>query len=197
MRTPIRLLILSCWLAGMGAAALAADDRVVTLELRDGSRLVGRVVSEDEASVRVKTTGGLEVTVPRTSIVARREAAEAGGAWVGVDPNYSRLLFAPTGRPLRKGDGYFSDYELLFPGVAYGVTDNVTLSGGFSVIPGLGLTEQLFYVSPKLGFDLGERASVAVGGLFAGAGETATSTTTASRSPSASPWARSGARPTA
>src|SRR5688572_21282328 len=86
------------------------------------------------------------------------------------DPNYSRLLFAPTGRPLKKGDGYFSDYELLFPGVAYGLTDNVTLAGGVSVIPGLGLDEQLFYISPKVGFKLGERASVAVGALVAAAG---------------------------
>ena len=59
MRTPIRLLILSCWLAGMGAAAPAADDGVVTLDLRDGSRLVGRVISEDESSVRMETPDGL------------------------------------------------------------------------------------------------------------------------------------------
>jgi hypothetical protein len=85
-----------------------------------------------------------------------------------ADPNYSRLLFAPTGRPLKKGDGYFSDYELLFPGVAFGLTDNISLAGGVSIIPGIGLGEQLLYVSPKVGFDLGDRASVAVGALLAG-----------------------------
>jgi hypothetical protein len=79
-------------------------------------------------------------------------------------------MFAPTGRPLKRGDGYFSDYELVFPGVAFGLTDNVSLAGGFSVIPSVGLDEQLFYISPKLGFDLGDRASVAVGALLAAAG---------------------------
>ena len=88
----------------------------------------------------------------------------------GVDPNYSRLLFAPTARPLARGDGHFADYELLFPGVAYGVTDNFSIGAGLSVIPGLGLREQVFYVAPKLGFNLGERGAVAVGGLFAQAG---------------------------
>ena len=82
---------------------------------------------------------------------ARRTARAARAVAAGLDPNYSRLLFAPTGRPLAKGDGYFSDYELVFPGVAYGLTDNLSLAGGVSVIPGLGLGEQLFYVSPKLG----------------------------------------------
>jgi hypothetical protein len=86
------------------------------------------------------------------------------------DPNYSRLMFAPTGRPLRKGDGYFSDYELLFPGVAYGLNDHVSLAGGVSTIPGLGFGEQLTYFSPKIGFNLSDRAAFSVGGLLAGTG---------------------------
>ncbi len=158
--------VLYVLVAGLAGAA-EATDKVVTVELRDGSRLVGRVVSEDDTSLKIETTGGLEVTVPRSSVVSMTAAGERS---IGVDPNYSRLMYAPTGRPLRKGDGYFSDYELLFPGVAYGLTDNFTLAGGLSVIPGIGLDEQLFYISPKLGFKLSDRASVAVGALLAGAG---------------------------
>ena len=169
MRRATWVLFLCGCLAGIDSAALAADD-VVTLSLRDGSRLVGRIVAEDDASVKIVTTGGIEVTVPRASIVSRRAGGAGVGESIGVDPNYSRLMFAPTARPLKKGDGYFSDYELLFPGVAYGLTDNVSLAGGFSVVPGVGLDEQLFYISPKVGFNLGDRASVAVGALFAGSG---------------------------
>jgi len=167
MRREIGLLVLCGWAAALGAAA--ADDRVVAVALRDGSRLVGRVVSEDDTSLTVVTTDGLEVVVRRASVVSMTPVGEDGRS-VSADPNYSRLLFAPTGRPLQKGDGYFSDYELLFPGVAYGITDNVSVAGGFSVIPGIGLDEQLFYISPKVGFNLGDRASVAVGALLAGAG---------------------------
>jgi hypothetical protein len=87
-----------------------------------------------------------------------------------ADPNYSRLMFAPTGRPLRQGDGYFSDHELVFPGFAAGVTDNLSLAGGVSMIPGLGLAEQLAYFSPKIGFQLSEDAAISVGALFAGTG---------------------------
>ena len=88
----------------------------------------------------------------------------------GRDPNYSRLLFAPTARPLARGEGTFSDYELVFPGVAFGITDNISLAGGFSVIPGLGVGEQVFYVAPKVGWNIGDKAAVAVGGLAAVAG---------------------------
>ena len=168
MRREIGLLVLCSWMAGTFGSA-AAPDRVIAVALRDGSRLVGRIVSEDDTSLTVATADGLEVVVRRSSVVSMTDVGEDGRS-ISVDPNYSRLLFAPTARPLEKGDGYFSDYELLFPGVAYGISDNISLAGGVSVIPGIGLDEQLFYISPKVGFNLGDRASVAVGALLAGAG---------------------------
>lgn len=84
------------------------------------------------------------------------------------DPNESRLMLAPTARPMKKGLGYFSNHELVFPGFGYAFTDNVSVAGGVSTIPGLGLSEQLAYVSPKIGVQLSDKASVAVGGLIAG-----------------------------
>lgn len=101
---------------------------------------------------------------------ARAEECPCPSPSPGRDPNYSRLLFAPTARPLARGEGTFSDYELVFPGVAFGITDNVSLAGGFSVIPGLGVGEQVFYVAPKIGWNLGDKAAVAVGGFAAMAG---------------------------
>jgi len=166
-----RALMVVFLLAGAGAARAGpptGPERVVRIELRDGTRLVGRIVADEPERLRVQTLEGLEIEVPRSAIVSLRTDGEAGPA--RSDPNYSRLMFAPTGRPLRKGDGYFSDYELLFPGVAYGVTDNLSLAAGVSVIPGLGLGEQLFYVSPKLGFRLSDRAALSAGGLVAGSG---------------------------
>ena len=83
------------------------------------------------------------------------------------DPNDSRLMFAPTGRPLGKGNGYFSDHDVFFPGFAYGLTRNVSIAGGVSTIPGVGLDHQLFYVSSSAGFKLTDNAAVAIGGFVA------------------------------
>jgi hypothetical protein len=169
----MRVLVMTLALAP--AAAVPQDSALrgerVTVELRDGSRLVGEIVVEDDARLRVRTTDGLEVDVPRASIAALRRMGAGSSLFGTRDPNASRLMFAPTGRPLPKGAGYFSDYELLFPGVAVGLTDNLSLGAGVSMVPFIGLGEQLFYVSPKLGFHLGDRASVAVGGFLAGGGE--------------------------
>jgi hypothetical protein len=80
-------------------------------------------------------------------------------------------MFAPTGRPLGKGNGYFSDHYVLFPGFAYGLTKNLSLSGGVSTIPGLGLSEQVFYASASAGWNLADKASLAVGGFYAAGAE--------------------------
>jgi hypothetical protein len=82
----------------------------------------------------------------------------------------TRLFLGPTGRPLRKGAGYFSAHWIFVPGVAYGVTDNVTLAGGVSLVPLVPLDEQAFFFTPKLGARLGERAALSVGGLLLVAG---------------------------
>ncbi|MFQ5584937.1 MAG: hypothetical protein ACE5GL_10920, partial [Calditrichia bacterium] len=58
------------------------------------------------------------------------------------------MLFAPTARPLKQGQGYFSVYQIFFPFVAVGVTDFFTLAGGVSLIPGA--RSQLLYVAPKI-----------------------------------------------
>lgn len=152
-------------LALMGVApVLAAGEPAVTVELKDGSRLVGRLVADDEHHVRVRTRSGLELEVPRAEVVAVHRGVARDAA---RDVNGSRLLFSPTARPLGKGEGYFSDIELLFPGVAVGITDNLSLAGGMSVVPGLGLDEQAFYLAPKLGFLLSPRTALAAGLLYA------------------------------
>lgn len=55
--------------------------------------------------------------------------------------------------------------------MAYGVTDNLTLAGGVSLIPGIGLDEQAMYFTPKLGTRLDERLAVSVGGVLARVGD--------------------------
>jgi len=156
---------------GLGAAADEAATGVVTITLKDGGTLVGTIVAEDESAVTLRTSSGVELKLPKQAIASRgtpQARNEVRPASPLSDPNESRLMFAPTGRPLGKGNGYFSDHYVVFPGFAVGLTNNLSLSGGVSTIPALGLSEQLFYVSTSAGWKLGDRAAIAVGGLLAG-----------------------------
>ncbi len=169
-------------LPAQAATAAASEERpqeLVTVSLRDGSVIIGRIVSEDDTQVIVLTGSGAEARIPRAAIerIERRaltrgagEPVPRSGRFTRDDPNGTRLMFAPTGRPLGRGEGQFSDYYVLFPGFSYGLTDNVSLLGGVSVIPGLGLDEQALYVAPRVAFAASKKTSLSAGVLFATAG---------------------------
>ncbi len=148
--------------------------RVQVLTMRGGTSLIGRITAVRGDSVDFVTGIG-RVSVAIADIREIRET-DAGrmhnGQYWPPNPNATRLFFAPTGQMIKKGEGYFSDYEIFFPGVAYGVTDNLTIGGGVSLFPA-GVDEQLYYVTPKIGRSFGEQLHAAAGLLLVGSqGET-------------------------
>jgi hypothetical protein len=158
--------MVACLVASTVVVAFAetAAGGEVWIQLKDGTRIVGRIIGETDEQLEVATPSGATMRFPRAAV----ESITSRSAGDNVpDPNDSRLFFAPTGRPLRKGTGQFTVHELMFPGVSYGLTDNVTLMGGVSIIPGLGLDQQLFYVAPKVGARVSDRFAVSAGYLFA------------------------------
>src|SRR5512134_1849702 len=109
------------WAAFLGGGPSQADETAdeVVVTLTDGGRLVGVIVREDEATLTLRTTSGLELQLARSAIDSVGPAApsappDSPAAPVSPepalngfsDPNDTRLMFAPTGRPLGKGDGY-------------------------------------------------------------------------------------------
>jgi hypothetical protein len=140
---------------------------VVMLRLTDGSDLTGRVVAADDTSLTVVTLAAARVQLPRTSIVSWRPLSGqmSTRGFRPADPNTSRLFFGPTARTLEQGNGYFADYYLFFPVVAYGVHDRVMVSAGMSIIPGL--SSQLLYATAKVGVVRSENGALAVGGFYA------------------------------
>ena len=170
MRTRVMglLALAAVLVASRPGAAAEVVPGVVTITLKDGGTLVGTIVAEDESVVTLRTSSGVELKLPKQAIASRGTPAaksEALSTSPLTDPNESRLMFAPTGRPLGKGNGYFSDHYVVFPGFAVGLTKNLSLSGGVSTIPALGLSEQLFYVSTSAGWKLGDKAAVSIGGF--------------------------------
>lgn len=158
------------WLLIQVAMPLGAKDtdtrvaRLVSIALTDGTELEGTIIQETETHVLIETLAGLEIKIPRASIVAMRKART--GAFFRHDPNYTRLMFAPTGRPLRRGDGYFYNHYIFFPGITYGLTEHFSLSGGVSVFPAVGLNDQILSVASKFGLYASDDVSLSAGMLY-------------------------------
>lgn len=63
-------------------------------------------------------------------------------------PDRARLLLSSSAQPLQRGEGYVAGHLLLFPVLAFGVTDALTVAGGGSLVPGL--IGKMVYLAPKL-----------------------------------------------
>lgn len=150
-----------------GAYTLPDSGQTQEITLLDGSVLRGVILQIFEQEIEFKSTFGV-MRIQKTQIRNLETvylSKTKKGDWWFENPNRTRLYFMPTGRMLRKGDGYFSDYYLFFPGFATGITDNFTLGGGMSLFP-TSVDEQVFYLTPKVGIIQRKHTNIAVGTLL-------------------------------
>jgi len=143
-------------------------DNVQILITQDGSTNIGRIVEIGINEIQFETDFG-KIAIPIAKIKEIKEipasSIKKGRYWF-PNPNVTRLYFAPTGRCLKKGRGYFADYYLFFPMATYGITDNITIGGGFSLLPGIDISEQIFYLTPKLGLVSTDNLALSIGALI-------------------------------
>jgi hypothetical protein len=172
--TPLQMLQISLWVLlvffAFSANVFAQQDSTITgvhkIYLKDGSVLVGYSQSENDSLLTFKTLTSMELLIPRDQILKRETTSGTlvRGEFWRRDPNRTRMLFAPTARPLKTGQGYFSIYEIFFPFVAVGLTDFLSIAGGMTLVPGA--ENQLFYIAPKITPVHLENFDVAAGVLY-------------------------------
>lgn len=155
--------------APAGPVLVVGDSGVLQrIQLRDGSELVGRIISIADSTVQFHSSLG--TTTIRSADILKLQAESGGivrnGQYYFPNPNATRLIFAPTGRMLEPGEGYFSDYWIFFPGISVGLSNMFSVGGGMSIFPGVDLGDQLLYFTPKLGVARREKFNAAVGALF-------------------------------
>lgn len=144
------------------------SNHVQIITTHDKSIMIGRILEINEQEIRFKADFG-ELSIPIDKIANIEMVSIAtmkDGVYWFPNPNATRLFFAPTGRMLKKGDGYFADYYLLFPAFAYGLTNNITIGGGMSLIPGLDFDKQIFYFTPKIGLKASDSFNLGIGALI-------------------------------
>ena len=142
--------------------------QVQILTVDDGSTFMGIIIEIGEEEIKFKTKYGI-ITISVFEIKKIKlifDSELKNGKYWFPNPNSSRLFFAPTGRMLKQGEGYFADYFIFFPTVTYGITDNITLGGGFSILPGADLNEQVLLFTPKVGIKTSKKMDLAIGALI-------------------------------
>jgi len=145
-------------------------DQIQIVTTVEGSALIGRITRIGDADIEFRADVG-DIAIPLSKIKSIRTLPADSihdGNYRFPDPNRTRLLFAPTGRMLGKGEGYFADYYIFFPTVNYGITDRVSLGGGMSLFPTGSLKDQVYFFTPKFGIRQSDRVNIAAGALVIG-----------------------------
>jgi hypothetical protein len=148
------------------------DSVVQVLKTKEGSQLIGHVLRETPDSLQFATSGGV-LSFARGNVVSLVSVSPRSihnGQYWPDDPNTTRLFFTATGRMLKPTEGYFDDTWIFLVGANHGVTDRLSLGGGMTIIPGIDITDNLFYFTPKLGVYQSPTLNVAVGALAGFAG---------------------------
>jgi hypothetical protein len=151
-----------------------ADDnyllgRSYRIETKAGTTFTGTVVSISLTSVEfdAQELGHIQLEraqVLRATLQGPIQARTKSGYYdIG---NGNRLFFAPTGRGLRRGEGSLQDVDVYLLGVNYGITDNISLGGYMTLLPGVSPSNQLIVLTPKVSFPVHEKLHVGAGVLY-------------------------------
>lgn len=138
---------------------------LVELRLRDGSVIYGVIETETPDQVVVRTLAGAVVEVDRAQIASLEPAAGTvvDGEFRPADANATRLLFSPTGRSLRRGQGYVGVYELILPFVQVGLTDRFSMGIGTPLLFFGDELSRPVWLTPKYQFLDSDRVDAAAG----------------------------------
>lgn len=178
MRMPPRRCLIATLLLALLATPAAAGQTVppetgvqapapvlVELRLTDGSVIYGTIQSETADRLVVRTIAGGLVEVARAQVASLRPARGqvVNGEFRPADANATRLLFSPTARSLRRGEGYVGVYEFLLPFVQVGITNRLSMGAGTPLVFSGDENGRPVWVTPKYQFYKGRETSAAVG----------------------------------
>lgn len=178
MRSPYFALAFACALgaatppaaaaqvAGPVLAVLSDTSARQLIKLSDGSTVLGRITQTWGDSARVELMAG--VLILRRSTVASIRLVRASsihdGTYWPEDPNATRLFFGPTGRMLKKGEGYLANHWLFFMDGYAGITDRFTIGGAMTLLPSDNfIKNNIYFISPKVAITQSDNLNTAVG----------------------------------
>ena len=142
------------------------------VELKNGTILIGTVLSETETQMELQIVDLGILTIKKEkikSIVPLGQTKKTPKAYWFKNPHATRLLFAPTAIPLKKGEGYYQNIYIVANMFNYGVANNFSIGGGFDFITLFSEDmAPLLNVNIKSGFQVSENLHLGVGGLYVG-----------------------------
>lgn len=132
--------------------------------MKDGSLYHGSIVAQNETMIELETKSLGKKTIPLERIKEMRKIDEKDihrkGKYWYPNPDAMRYFFGPSAIPLKKGEGYYQNADLLVNTANYGVTKNFSVQAG-------GILPFAVFLMPKIGYKLNEVVHVGGGMVVA------------------------------
>lgn len=144
----------------------------VLIETLDGDEFSGHILSHDSTSINLETENGIFSLSKKK--IKKLESYNYTGKFKYPNSQDTRYFFAPSGIPLKKGEGYYQNVLLTGNFVNYGIHENISIGGGVEFIS-LSAGEPIWFLTPKVGHSFSEKLHVAGGLLMIGLGGDETS----------------------
>lgn len=138
----------------------------VTIETDEGYEIRGTLQSISDSSILLSTTFG-SVTV-REDQLKKVILDTYTGDYRFENPHTTRYFFGPSATQLRRGEGYYQNVLLVGNFVNVGITNHVSIGGGFEFLS-LVTGNPIGFFTPKIGTQLSDKWGVGAGVLMIGA----------------------------
>ncbi len=141
-----------------------ANDKIIVV-MKDGDELRGTFQQATDSTFAVQTEHGL-LLVDR-SAVESVSLDDYEGEFKFPNPHDTRYFFGPSAIPLGAGEGYYQNLVVTGNFVNFGVTDNLSLGGGFeflSTVSGY----PIWFLTPKVGWEITDKFHAGGGVLIMG-----------------------------
>jgi len=144
-----RIIIVVLMLSGF---TFSQDEIFYRITLRDGQTYEGKILYEDDQSITIEISDGVQIQIERNKI---RETKQIQSVRLKkrnfkADPNGTKLFVAPTARIQDVGLGFISTSQVLFPALSISPTDFFQVTAGVSFFPDNSFKDQFKFVSPKI-----------------------------------------------
>ena len=142
----------------------------VIVKMNNGDEYKGQILHKDNKTIVLKIVNGeLNLT---TSKVSSIESYDYDGEFEFPNSHDTRYFFGPSGIPIKKGKGYYQNVLVVANFVNYGIANNISIGGGLEFFSTVVAGNPIWFLTPKVGFDISENVHVGGGFIMAGlAGE--------------------------
>ena len=141
------------------------QEQIVVIKMKNGDEYKGTISKRDGETIVLKTVNG-EIHLIASNLSAI-EDYDYEGQFEFANPHDTRYFFGPSGIPIKKGKGYYQNILVTTNFFNYGVTKNISIGGGFEFISTI-TRSPIWFLTPKVGFDVSDNIHVGGGFIMAG-----------------------------